>query len=77
MKIAERNVMRLVAVQHLRAAYGIKTKNWNKNKAASSKWTASNSVSLRNKNKNPSKTNILKSINREEVRAQTHYCADW
>lgn len=76
MKIAERNVMRLVAVQHLRAAYGIKTKNWNKNKAASSKWTASNSVSLRNK-KNPSKTNILKSINREEVRAQTDYCADW
>uniref|UniRef100_A0A8D3CCK5 Rho-GAP domain-containing protein n=1 Tax=Scophthalmus maximus TaxID=52904 RepID=A0A8D3CCK5_SCOMX len=33
MKVVERNVMRLVAVQHLRAAYGIKTKNWNKNKA--------------------------------------------
>ncbi|XP_034015635.1 rho GTPase-activating protein 11A [Thalassophryne amazonica] len=40
MKIVERNVMRLVAVQQLRASYGIKTKNWNKNKAASSKTTA-------------------------------------
>lgn len=41
--------MRLVAVQHLRAAYGIKTKNWNKNKAASCnvKSTANNSVSLK------------------------------
>ncbi|XP_032356843.1 rho GTPase-activating protein 11A isoform X1 [Etheostoma spectabile] len=45
MKVMERNVMRLVAVQHLRAAYGIKTKNWNKNKATSCnvKSTASNS----------------------------------
>ncbi|KAM9354051.1 rho GTPase-activating protein 11A [Pholidichthys leucotaenia] len=43
MKIMERNVMRLVAVQHLRATYGIKTKNWNKNKAASCKAVASNS----------------------------------
>ncbi|XP_020775091.2 rho GTPase-activating protein 11A isoform X2 [Boleophthalmus pectinirostris] len=34
MKVLERNVMRLVAVQHLRTAYGIKTKNWNKNKAS-------------------------------------------
>uniref|UniRef100_A0A8C7XIL9 Rho GTPase activating protein 11A n=1 Tax=Oryzias sinensis TaxID=183150 RepID=A0A8C7XIL9_9TELE len=34
MKVLERNVMRLVAVQELRTAYGIKTKNWNKNKAA-------------------------------------------
>ncbi|XP_067471459.1 rho GTPase-activating protein 11A isoform X1 [Thunnus thynnus] len=42
----ERNVMRLVAVQHLRTAYGIKTKNWNKNKAASCKSTASNSVKV-------------------------------
>uniref|UniRef100_A0A665VKM5 Rho GTPase activating protein 11A n=1 Tax=Echeneis naucrates TaxID=173247 RepID=A0A665VKM5_ECHNA len=33
MKVMERNVMRLVAVQQLRTAYGIKTKNWNKNKA--------------------------------------------
>ncbi|KAM6917552.1 rho GTPase-activating protein 11A isoform 3-T3 [Lycodopsis pacificus] len=41
MKVMEKNVMRLVAVQHLRAAYGIKTKNWNKNKAASCKSTAS------------------------------------
>uniref|UniRef100_A0A4W5MZZ0 Rho GTPase activating protein 11A n=1 Tax=Hucho hucho TaxID=62062 RepID=A0A4W5MZZ0_9TELE len=32
MKIIERNVMRLAVVQHLRAAYGLKTKNWNKNK---------------------------------------------
>lgn len=38
--------MRLVAVQHLRTAYGIKTKNWNKNKAASCKSTASNSVKV-------------------------------
>uniref|UniRef100_A0A665VK66 Rho GTPase activating protein 11A n=1 Tax=Echeneis naucrates TaxID=173247 RepID=A0A665VK66_ECHNA len=37
MKVMERNVMRLVAVQQLRTAYGIKTKNWNKNKAASCK----------------------------------------
>ncbi|MEQ2270145.1 hypothetical protein XENORESO_016019, partial [Xenotaenia resolanae] len=34
--------MRLAAVQHLRTAYGIKTKNWNKNKATSCKSTASN-----------------------------------
>lgn len=45
MKVMEKNVMRLVAVQHLRAAYGIKTKNWNKNKAANCKTTASSSVS--------------------------------
>ncbi|GLD62516.1 rho GTPase-activating protein 11A [Lates japonicus] len=42
----ERNVMRLVAVQHLRTAYGIKTKNWNKNKAASCKSTTSNSTKV-------------------------------
>ncbi|XP_028293620.1 rho GTPase-activating protein 11A isoform X2 [Gouania willdenowi] len=35
MKVMEKNVMRLVAVQQLRTAYGIKTKNWNKNKATS------------------------------------------
>ncbi|XP_031134862.1 rho GTPase-activating protein 11A isoform X1 [Sander lucioperca] len=48
MKVMERNVMRLVAVQHLRAAYGIKTKNWNKNKAASCnvKSTANNSAKV-------------------------------
>lgn len=46
MKAMEKNVMRLVAVQHLRSAYGIKTKNWNKNKATSCK-TTSNSVSMR------------------------------
>ncbi|XP_015229246.1 PREDICTED: rho GTPase-activating protein 11A isoform X1 [Cyprinodon variegatus] len=40
MKVMEKNVMRLAAVQHLRAAYGIKIKNWNKNKAASCKTTA-------------------------------------
>uniref|UniRef100_A0A7N5ZZ17 Rho-GAP domain-containing protein n=1 Tax=Anabas testudineus TaxID=64144 RepID=A0A7N5ZZ17_ANATE len=39
MKVMERNVMRLVAVQHLRTAYGIKTKNWNKNKSANNKST--------------------------------------
>ncbi|KAK2826189.1 hypothetical protein Q5P01_020403 [Channa striata] len=43
----ERNVMRLVAVQHLRTAYGIKTKNWNKNKAtASHKSTGSNTTKV-------------------------------
>ncbi|KAM9787585.1 rho GTPase-activating protein 11A-like [Syngnathus typhle] len=41
-----RNVVRLVAVQHLRTAYGIKTKNWNKNKAASSKSTTTNSTKV-------------------------------
>ncbi|TNM95552.1 hypothetical protein fugu_016635 [Takifugu bimaculatus] len=40
MKAMEKNVMRLVAVQHLRAAYGIKTKNWNKHKATSCKTTS-------------------------------------
>uniref|UniRef100_A0A3B3HR63 Rho GTPase activating protein 11A n=2 Tax=Oryzias latipes TaxID=8090 RepID=A0A3B3HR63_ORYLA len=40
MKVLERNVMRLVAVQELRTAYGIKTKNWNKNKALSTKSTS-------------------------------------
>lgn len=37
----EKNVMRLVAVQHLRTAYGIKTKNWNKNKTTNCKTTSS------------------------------------
>ncbi|KAM9777273.1 rho GTPase-activating protein 11A [Neosynchiropus ocellatus] len=47
MKAMERDVMRLVAVQHLRSAFGIKTKNWNKNKAAVAKSTAtSNSVKV-------------------------------
>ncbi|XP_035529238.1 rho GTPase-activating protein 11A [Morone saxatilis] len=46
MKVVEKNMMRLVAVQHLRSAYGIKTKNWNKNKAASCKPTASNSTKV-------------------------------
>ncbi|KAG7226182.1 hypothetical protein INR49_014277 [Caranx melampygus] len=46
MKVMERSVMRLVAVQHLRTAHGIKTKNWNKNKAASCKSTASNSTKV-------------------------------
>lgn len=45
MKVMERNVMRLLAVQQLRAAYGIKTKNWNKHRAASCKPAVSNSVS--------------------------------
>ncbi|XP_029316994.1 rho GTPase-activating protein 11A [Cottoperca gobio] len=45
MKVMEKNVMRLVAVQHLRAVYGIKTKNWNKNKA-SCKSTASHSTQV-------------------------------
>ncbi|XP_071353987.1 rho GTPase-activating protein 11A isoform X2 [Trachinotus anak] len=46
MKVMEKNVMRLVAVQHLRTAYGIKTKNWNKNKAASCKSTVTNSTKI-------------------------------
>lgn len=53
MKAMEKNVMRLVAVQHLRTAYGIKTKNWNKHKATSSK-TISTSVS-----KTPSTSHLL------------------
>lgn len=39
--------MRLAAVQHLRTVYGIKIKNWNKNKATSCKLTASHLVSLK------------------------------
>ncbi|XP_040917462.1 rho GTPase-activating protein 11A isoform X3 [Toxotes jaculatrix] len=46
MKVMEKSVMRLVAVQHLRTAYGIKTKNWNKNKAASCKSTSSHSTKV-------------------------------
>ncbi|KAE8289795.1 Rho GTPase-activating protein 11A Rho-type GTPase-activating protein 11A [Larimichthys crocea] len=46
MKVMERNVMRLAAVQHLRSAYGIKTKNWNKNKTSSCKTTTSNSTKV-------------------------------
>ncbi|XP_061112184.1 rho GTPase-activating protein 11A isoform X1 [Conger conger] len=42
MKISDRNVMRLAVVQHIRATYGIKIKNWNKSKA-SNKLTASHS----------------------------------
>ncbi|XP_066529523.1 rho GTPase-activating protein 11A isoform X2 [Hoplias malabaricus] len=45
MKNVERNVVRLAVVQHLRATYGIKTKNWNKSKT-SSKLTAGNSVKV-------------------------------
>ncbi|KAI4902046.1 hypothetical protein NFI96_033102 [Prochilodus magdalenae] len=46
MKTVERNVVRLAVVQHLRATYGIKTKNWNKCKTSSSKLTAGNSVKV-------------------------------
>uniref|UniRef100_A0AAR2J1V7 Rho-GAP domain-containing protein n=1 Tax=Pygocentrus nattereri TaxID=42514 RepID=A0AAR2J1V7_PYGNA len=47
MKTVERNVVRLAVVQHLRATYGIKTKNWNKCKtSSSSKLTAGNSVKV-------------------------------
>lgn len=45
MKTAEKNVRRLVAVQHLRTSYGVKTKNWNKNKQANCKIAPSNTVS--------------------------------
>ncbi|XP_077411813.1 rho GTPase-activating protein 11A-like [Vanacampus margaritifer] len=45
MMVEERNVVRLVAVQHIRTAYGIKTKNWNKNKA-SCKSAATNSTKV-------------------------------
>ncbi|XP_031435955.1 rho GTPase-activating protein 11A isoform X1 [Clupea harengus] len=45
MKVLERNVMRLAVVQHLRATYNIKTKNWNKNKQ-NSKLSASQSVKV-------------------------------
>ncbi|XP_076017823.1 rho GTPase-activating protein 11A isoform X2 [Genypterus blacodes] len=46
MKVRERNAMRLLAVQQLRAAYGIKTKNWNKNKAANCKSTSGQSLKV-------------------------------
>ncbi|XP_076833995.1 rho GTPase-activating protein 11A isoform X2 [Brachyhypopomus gauderio] len=46
MKTVERNVVRLAVVQHLRAAYGIKTKNWNKCKTNSIKAAACNSVKV-------------------------------
>ncbi|XP_014065948.1 rho GTPase-activating protein 11A isoform X2 [Salmo salar] len=47
MKFIERNVMRLAVVQHLRATYGIKTKNWNKNKSHTNcKLTVSHSVKV-------------------------------
>ncbi|XP_052437391.1 rho GTPase-activating protein 11A-like isoform X1 [Carassius gibelio] len=32
MKVLQRNVVRLAVVQHLRSVYGIKIKNWNKNR---------------------------------------------
>ncbi|XP_052001421.1 rho GTPase-activating protein 11A-like isoform X2 [Xyrauchen texanus] len=41
MKVLERNVVRLAVVQHLRAVYGLKIKNWNKNR---SKQTPVNTV---------------------------------
>uniref|UniRef100_A0A672K9E2 Actin, alpha skeletal muscle n=1 Tax=Sinocyclocheilus grahami TaxID=75366 RepID=A0A672K9E2_SINGR len=41
MKVLERNVVRLAVVQHLRSVYGIKIKNWNKNR---SKQTSANTV---------------------------------
>ncbi|CAL8286283.1 unnamed protein product [Lota lota] len=40
MRIMEKNVMRLVAVEQLRAACGIKIKNWNKSKHGSKSVTA-------------------------------------
>ncbi|XP_054652187.1 rho GTPase-activating protein 11A [Dunckerocampus dactyliophorus] len=43
MMVEERNMIRLVAVQHLQSAYGIKTKSCNKNKGARCKSTATNS----------------------------------
>ncbi|XP_037550614.1 rho GTPase-activating protein 11A [Nematolebias whitei] len=46
MKVMESSVMRLVAVQQLRSAYGIKIKSWNKSKAASCKTTVSNSTKV-------------------------------
>ncbi|XP_010877277.2 rho GTPase-activating protein 11A isoform X2 [Esox lucius] len=47
MKAMERNVIRLAVVQHLRAVYGIKIKNWNRNKGRTSyKLTASHSVKV-------------------------------
>lgn len=45
MRVMARNVMRLVAVEHLRAAYGLKTKNWNKSKHGGNKSAAAQSVS--------------------------------
>lgn len=93
MKVMERNVMRLVAVQHLRTAHGIKTKNWNKNKAASCKSTASNSVSFMKTNHHsqvwsdciaftltwnePLGVTICFSRNQQEYQPWTYYCLVW
>ncbi|XP_073783245.1 rho GTPase-activating protein 11A isoform X2 [Danio rerio] len=41
MRVLERNVVRLAVVQHLRSVYGIRIKNWNKNR---SKPTSANTV---------------------------------
>ncbi|TRY83573.1 hypothetical protein DNTS_016278 [Danionella cerebrum] len=41
MKVLERNVVRLAVVQHLRSVYGIKIKNWNKNR---NKQTSTNTL---------------------------------
>ncbi|KAK0133985.1 Rho GTPase-activating protein 11B [Merluccius polli] len=46
MKAMERNVMRLVAVEQLRAAYGIKTKNWNKGSKHGGKAVAAQSAKV-------------------------------
>ncbi|XP_019737291.1 rho GTPase-activating protein 11A-like [Hippocampus comes] len=46
MMVEERNVVRRVALQHLRTTYGIKTKNWNKTKSASCKSTTTNSTKV-------------------------------
>ncbi|XP_059411487.1 rho GTPase-activating protein 11A-like isoform X2 [Carassius carassius] len=43
MKVLERNVVRLAVVQHLRSVYGIKIKNWNKNR---NKQTSLNTVKV-------------------------------
>ncbi|XP_059375752.1 rho GTPase-activating protein 11A-like [Carassius carassius] len=43
MKVLQRNVVRLAVVQHLRSVYGIKIKNWNKNR---NKQTPTNTVKV-------------------------------
>ncbi|XP_068608326.1 rho GTPase-activating protein 11A [Brachionichthys hirsutus] len=46
MKVPDKNMMRLAAVQHLRTAFGIKTKHWNKNKTTNSKTRTNNSKNV-------------------------------
>ncbi|KPP69034.1 rho GTPase-activating protein 11A-like [Scleropages formosus] len=47
MKLSDRNVVRLAVVQHIRAFFGIKLKNWNKKSRASSSFLVDACTSLK------------------------------